>query len=151
MLPVKILGLTFVFASCAFFGFLKSIALGRRAEQLTEVITGLACLKEQIRFSGGELKTVLPLCLGGVCAVRIENDGVTVLKNGLCDEDIAILKRLFDGLGSGDITAETNRIERAVASLKVQQSGAAEDFSKKGKLWRGGGVCVGTAICILLI
>ena len=145
------LGLIFVFASCAIFGFLKSAALSRRSELLSEVITGLISLKEQIRFCGGELKTLLPLCLGDVRAVRVENDGVTVLKNGLCDEDFVILKRLFDGLGSGDTTAEINRIERAVASLKAQQSGAAEEFLKKGKLWRGGGVCVGTAICILLI
>lgn len=118
---------------------------------LQQVISGLICLKEQIRLCGGELKTLLPLCLQNVNVLHISGDSVTVVKSAIDYEDVKILKELFNSLGSGDTEAEINRIERAVIMLQRQNSDAIKERDQKGKLWQNGGICVGTAICILLI
>ena len=151
MYLVKYFGIIIVFLCCCSFGFFKTANLKKRVRQLEEVIAGLLCLKEQIRFCGGELKTVLPICFKNVTVINTSHSKVKVENSEFSCEDISLVERFFDELGSGDTVAELNRIERAVSLLEKQHKTAKEDLDQKGKLWQSGGVCVGAMICILLI
>lgn len=151
MLWVKAAGVTAVFICCCLLGVFKSEALRRRVELLEETVSGLHCLKEQIRFCGGELKNLLPRCFEKTASISFSANGVKVTGVWFNDEDVTILEELFKDLGSGDSISECNRIERTLSVLERQHSKAFEELSQKGKLWRCGGVCVGAAICILLV
>ena len=150
MLSFKLFGIVLIMISSTLFGFYKAQRLAKRKKRLSYIINALSCLSEQIKFGGGELKTILPSCFSGLKEFPFFDDNPTLFDD-ITDEDNEILRELFSNIGSGDSSAECDRIARAISQLGRKYAEATEEAEQKSKIWQCGGVSVGLAISILLM
>ncbi len=151
MSVIKILGLIFVFGSCAVFGFYKAHSLCKRKNHLGKIIDSMYSLYENISYNGGELSAILPISLSSCDFIIYRGRKTEVLSDFLQSEDKRIVKEFFDMLGSADSDTECKRIKRSIALLERQYSTACSECNQKMRLWQCAGVSVGLAFCILLI
>lgn len=148
---LKASGMCIVMLSFTAFGFYKGYALKMRLERLNEIINGLLVLCEQIGFSGGELKELIPLCFSHTSGITFHENELAVSGEWLNADDKRIICEMLENLGENDAKTECDKIRRAVSVIEIRRNAALKDCDKKMKLWHCGGVCAGLAVCIFLI
>lgn len=146
----KGVGLLLIFTVCSAFGFLKSTALRKRAERLSEWARCISRLSEYIRADKSEIDSLIKKCFGTDRAFFTDN-GIRFDKGFLKAEDTAILDELFSVLGTADAEGEYRRTLMYSALVEKQARLAEDECGKLCKLYSVLGVLGGIFICVFFI
>ena len=150
MLIVKLIGISLIFLSCAFTGFLKRNALAARLKKLLLLFDGVNILYENIEQGVNTLDIAIKNSLGNCGFIKCEKRFFICTDSDL-KKDKYIIEEFFCGLGSATKRIECDRINNFKIKLKTQIKDAQIESEQKGKIYGTLGICLGLAIAILLI
>ena len=162
---LRIMGAVMAGFACAYFGFKQRLTLKKRAVSLADIHTSLEVLENEISFSVNRLaKAFKAADRCGVFTLAAENiaekgAGAALKKaaydmqDKLCltDADCAALVTLATGLGRTDREGQIKNIRYVKSLIAAQQTAAETEYSRRAKLYSGGGVLIGAAVVIVLI
>lgn len=170
---LKSVGLLFLFLGCLFFGLTQSMDLKKRLKLLTELRRTLKLLSGEIRCVHSPLpeafvrvgKKVSEPYSGFLQAAAEGMEGEKkrplgeifqenqslFLGTALNKEDQEMILELGRQMGYLDITMQLQTLELFGEALEESINNAAEDYSKKAKMYRYLGVLTGLFLVMLLV
>lgn len=75
---------------------------------------------------------------------------VTETRLPLNKDDIAILLTIGDFLGTSDTEGQLSMLETQLSVINAQKGQAADDYTRKGRMYRSVSLLIGIGICIML-
>ena len=165
-MPVKIVGMVAIIASCTMLGFELSSHLIKRVhilETWQQVLWRMSGLVRYTKTPLYEIYEIFALEKGEVGAFFSsllkcggENTLTSWKKNmgemkWLSKSDVEILINLAKGLGKGDTDTQVKDIEFANAGIKSALNQAQEIYSRDAKMYRSISFFAGVTVAILLV
>ena len=144
---IKLLGLILILFTCTLGGFYKGMGLKKRCEKLNRICIALSKLSRFVSLGTGELEELIKSSFDQ----DILNDGLTLEKSFLTNEEIDLFDRLMFELGVSDRVTECKKIELYNSLFEKLLKSAEEDEKRLFKFYNSLGFLSGLAICIFII
>lgn len=169
---IRLMGAILLVAGCGAVGLCAVGRLDGRVRDLRELMGGLETLQRELgwrlsplpkamemaaRETHGRTAQFFELCtqgmehLNGVPFQNVWQNGLEQCSLRLEQEDRVILEQLGSVLGRYDADTQRQALENALTQLERQQTKAAEDRQRLGRVYGVLGMTVGLFVVILLI
>ncbi|VYU62552.1 stage III sporulation protein SpoAB [Clostridium tertium] len=171
---LKIIAVIIIFFCSSFIGYYYGETFKKRSKQLKEILKALLFLNNEVIYANTPLPEALSyisqkvedpikLTLNNVSS-RLNNNEVESVYSAfeneyrnnrqqyfLKDEDKAIIKDFFKGLGETGVYGQDKIFNLTIENLKINCNIAEELSKKNSKMYRVIGMCVGAMISIFFI
>ncbi len=167
---VKILGCILFIISSSMAGFYFSERLKIRLNFLYEFISFLKSLQIHLRYCGGDILQILPLCSDSKTVEPFikkisensknyssfgeiwRNSVMSISKlNCLTKSDIKAMIEFGKSLGTTDVEGQLNHIELYIEIFNKAYENAREELKSKSKLYKTMGFFIGTTIALMIV
>ncbi|MCQ2477893.1 MAG: stage III sporulation protein AB [Clostridia bacterium] len=148
---IKLSGVCFIMFCAYAAGSVKSHSLIARKNALQDVLKGIKMLKTRLLYSDFEIQTVLYESFFECECISLCGNKAYVCGNELKKEDTELLSQFFSLLGTSDRNSECERA-KMYENLLSDRLCDAESEAKSGcRLIKTLSICIGLAVCILII
>ncbi len=165
----KILGCLLLIVSSSLGGYYLSLRLKNRSEFLRDFIAFLKSLKIQLRYTSGDIFSVLPMCsdskilksvLMNISENRDENSLSEIWENsfaeiskqnGLKKGDVKALADFGLNLGTTDTQGQLSHIDLYTEIFLKALDNATEELKNKGKLYKTMGFFLGVSVSLMIV
>ncbi len=161
----RLAGAVMIVAASSALGFLQALRLKGRADALARLAGAMTLLETEISYGKGDIKSIIGT-IGALQKTELfcraaENMKTAGTKEAflraletdggyLLGTDKEIIAGFAENLGMTDSKTQVKRIRHAKGLLEANQSEAAAEYARSGKLFKSTGVLAGLGAVILL-
>lgn len=135
---LKYAGIFTVVLCLSFTGFLKAYLKREEIRRLKRMRGSLCRAGDMLTLSNTDRRTIINECFGNS------------LKEGGTGKANEVMNSFLEGFGSGDISLELKRIERAKVEITELIAKGETEYAGLSKIWKTAGVCAGLAAGLML-
>lgn len=148
---IKIIGI-FLIMFCAYAaGNIKSYSLRARKNALQNILKGIKTLKTRLLYSDFEIETVLSESFFECDSVSLCGNKAYVCGKKLKKEDTELISEFFSLLGTSDRGSECERVKMYEKLISERLNDAESEAREGCRLIKTLSICIGLAVCILII
>ena len=145
----KFSGLVLIFLTCVSAGYIKSLSLRKKSENLRIAANSAAELASRIKI-GGEIFELISLSFDN-SLVKCSDGKITVNRQAFFKEEAALLEEFFSDIGMRDSIAEQERTAAFAEILGKRHGDSLHSSSELCRLYNSIGVLGGIFLCIFFL
>ena len=145
----KFLGLALIFLTCVSAGYIKSLSLRKKSENLRIAANSVAELAGRIKI-GGEICELISVSFES-SLVKCCDGKITVNRQAFFKEEADLLEEFFGDIGMRDSLAEQERTAAFADILTKRHSESLPSSAELCRLYNSIGVLGGIFLCIFFL